>query len=332
HVFGHVVSSGETFTWLHSPVFRATPLDMKAEADLDFIMGENQIICHGWPYSPPAGEVPEPGWSLYAAGVFNDHNPWHPVMPAVTAYLGRLSYLMRQGAPANQVAVLLPTDDAWASFQPMQTSVSTDMFDLIPPGLMSAILSAGYNADFIDADAIGQVGLGTHQILVLPPTDRIPVQTLRQIAAFVAAGGKTIAVGRAPSLDPEGKTSSELTRLSKELFTSAKSSFVPNDGGLGAALHQAAPPDLQLPADDSVAQSQLGFIRRRLPAADVYFVTNTGNQTVATTVSFATDHRYGQAWDPDSTAASPASAESLPLRLAPYESRVFVFASSKAMP
>src|SRR6185312_1125044 len=36
--------------------------------------------------------------------------------------------------------------------------------------------------------------------------------------------------------------------------------------------------------------------------------------------------------DPDSTAASPASAESLPLRLAPYESRVFVFASSKAMP
>jgi hypothetical protein len=67
HVFNHVVSSGETFTWLHSPVFRAIPLDMKAEADIDFIMGENQIFCHGWPYSPPDGEVPEPGWSLYAA-------------------------------------------------------------------------------------------------------------------------------------------------------------------------------------------------------------------------------------------------------------------------
>ncbi|HEX3728702.1 MAG TPA: glycosyl hydrolase, partial [Opitutaceae bacterium] len=332
HVFGHVVSSGETFTWLHSPVFRATPLDMKAEADLDFIMGENLIICHGWPYSPPAGEVPEPGWSLYAAGVFNDHNPWHPVMPAVTSYIGRLSYLMRQGMPANQVAVLLPTDDAWARFQPMQTSVSTDMFDLIPPGLMSAILSAGYNADFIDADAIGQVGLGTHQILVLPPTDRIPLQTLRQIAAFVAAGGKTISVGRAPSIDPEGKTSPELTGRSEELFSSAKSSFVPDNAALAAALHQAAKPDLQLPADDPVAQSQLGFIRRRLPEADIYFVTNTGNQTVATTASFATDHPYGQAWDPDSTAAGPAAAESSPLRLTPYESRVFVFASSAPAP
>ena len=122
HVFGHNVTSGETFTWLHSPVFRATPLDMKAEADIDFIMGENQLIFHGWPYSPPPdGKVPEPGWSLYAAAVFNDHNPWHPVMPDVTNYISPVSsYLLRQGKPANQVAILLPTDDAWASFTPRQ--------------------------------------------------------------------------------------------------------------------------------------------------------------------------------------------------------------------
>ena len=31
HVFGHDVTSGETFTWLHSPVFRATPLDMRED-------------------------------------------------------------------------------------------------------------------------------------------------------------------------------------------------------------------------------------------------------------------------------------------------------------
>ena len=59
------------------------PLDMKAEADIDFIMGENQLIFHGWPYSPPIrGSA---GWSLYAAANFNDNNPWHPVMPEVTA-------------------------------------------------------------------------------------------------------------------------------------------------------------------------------------------------------------------------------------------------------
>ena len=324
HVFGHDVSSGETFTWLHSPVFRATPLDMKTEADIDFIMGENQIICHGWPYSPPDGEVPEPGWSLYAAASFNNHNPWHPVMPAVTAYIGRMSYLLRQGQSANQVAILLPTDDVWAGFRPTQTTVTGAMGAHVS-SLMSPILSAGYNVDFIDADAINSAGLGTHQILVLPATNRIPLETLKKIAAFVAAGGKVIAVGHAPSIDPEGKTVPELTALSQRLFDPAKSTLVPDEAHLADALTKAMKPDFQLPADDSTARSQLGFIRRKVAAADIYFVTNTGNQPIATTVSFATKHQYGEAWDPDSTTAAATSTASVPIRLEAYESRVFVF-------
>src|ERR1700722_4716209 len=210
HLFGNNVTSAETFTWLHSPAFRATPLDMKAEVDLHFLIGTNQIIGHGWPYSP--AQVGEPGWSLYAAAVFNDHNPWHPVMPDVTRYIQRISYLLRQGEPANQVAILLPTDDAWSSFSPSHVTVTGAMQKLIPPQLMSAILSAGYNVDYIDAEAINSVGLGTHQILVLPPTDRIPLETLKKIIAW---GGKIVAVGNLPARDPEGNPSPEITKLSK---------------------------------------------------------------------------------------------------------------------
>ena len=195
HLFGNNVTSAETFTWLHSPAFRATPLDMKAEVDLHFLIGVNQIIGHGWPYSPP--QVGEPGWSLYAAAVFNDHNPWHPVMPDVTRYIQRISFLFRQGQPANQVALLLPTDDAWASFSPGKVSVTAEMDRLVTPALMSAILSAGYNVDYIDADAIDKLGIH-YPVLVIPPTDRIPVETLRKIQQYVAAGGKVISVGRAP--------------------------------------------------------------------------------------------------------------------------------------
>jgi hypothetical protein len=331
HVFDHPVTSGETFTWLHSPVFRATPLDMKAEADIDFIMGENQIICHGWPYSAPDGEVSEPGWSLYAAAVFNNHNPWHPVMPAVTAYIGRMSYLLRQGRAANQVAILLPTDDVWAGFRPTSTGITTVMGPHVS-SLMPPILSAGYNVDYIDADAINKVGLGTHQILVIPTTNRIPLETLKKIAAFVANGGKAIAVGRAPSIDPEGKTIAALTALSQRLFSAGNSTLAPDEAHLPEALSQAAKPDLQLPADASVARSQLGFIRRKLPTADIYFVANTSNQPIDTTASFTTAHKYGQVWDTDSTAVSPASAESFPIHLAPYESRVLVFSSAQAAP
>ena len=47
-------------------------------------------------------------------------------MPAVTAYIGRMSYLLRQGKPANQVAILLPTDDAWATFAPGRSTVTAE--------------------------------------------------------------------------------------------------------------------------------------------------------------------------------------------------------------
>jgi hypothetical protein len=325
HVFDHPVSSGETFTWLHSPVFRATPLDMKTEADIDFIMGENLIICHGWPYSAPDGEVPEPGWSLYAAASFNNHNPWHPVMPAVTAYIGRMSYLMRQGKPANQVVILLPTDDAWASFHPAETSITNVMPKFVTHALMSAILSAGYNVDYIDAEAIDKVGLGAHQILVIPPTDRIPITTLRKIAAYVKAGGKAIAIGHAPSTDPEGKTVAEITTLSQQLFNPAKNTLVPDPAQLGDTLNKSVHPDFELTGGDDTAKTQLGFIRRKLPTSDIYFVTNTSNLPIDATVNFATAHKTGQVWDTDSAAISSATATGQTIHLAPYESRVFVF-------
>jgi hypothetical protein len=329
HVFGNNVTSGETFTWLHSPVFRATPLDMKAEADIDFITGENQLIFHGWPYSPPAGKVPEPGWSLYAAAVFNDHNPWHPVMPDVTRYIARMSYLLRQGQPANQVAILLPTDDAWAAFTPSHVTVTGAMQKLITPQLMSTILSAGYNVDFIDADAINRLGIH-HQILVLPPTDRIPAETLKKISAWVATGGKVISIGHAPSILPDGKSSPELTSLSRQLFDPTKSTSVPDIAHLAEALHTASKPDIQLTGADDSTKDQIGFIRRKLPNADIYFVANTANHPIDAQATFTTTQRSGQRWDPDtgSPIAASVSPENVILHLAPYESRVFVFGTA----
>lgn len=324
HVFHHTVTSGETFTWLHSPVFRATPLDMKAEADIDFIMGENQIVCHGWPYSPPGHEVPEPGWSLYAAAALNDHNPWHPVMPYVTNYISRISYLLQQGKPTNQVAVLLPTDDAWASFSPGHVTVTGAMQRLIPPPMISAILSAGYNYDFIDADAIDSVGLGTHQILVLPPTDRIPLETLHKISTWVQSGGKAVSVGHAPTLDPEGKP----LAASSTAFIPT----VPDAEQLGKALLSLAPPDFKLTDADDHTREVTGFIRRRLPHADLYFVTNTGNTPLNFKATFATTHHFASQWNPDEGTASSfhqnSAQEPITIHLAPYGSAIYVFSDT----
>ena len=67
--------------------------------------------------------MPEPGWAFYAAAVFNDHNPWWGVMPDVTAYLRRVSFLMRQGTPQADIAIYLPQDDALAEMKPGQATI-----------------------------------------------------------------------------------------------------------------------------------------------------------------------------------------------------------------
>jgi hypothetical protein len=301
HLLGNNVTSAETFTWLHSPAFRAIPLDMKAEVDLHFLIGVNQIIGHGWPYSAP--QVGEPGWSLYAAAVFNDHNPWHPVMPDVTRYIQRISFLLRQGEPANQVAVLLPTDDAWASFSPGKVTVTGEMERLITPRLMSAILSAGYNVDYIDADAVTTLGIH-YPVLVIPPTQRIPANALEKIQQYLAGGGKVISVGHTP------------------LHGSLQ---VADESSLGEALHKAVPPDFQLQG----GSDEVGFIRRKLPAADIYFVANTSNRPIATQATFATHQKFCQRWNPETGAAvACAGPGGMPLSLPPYGSAIFVFSES----
>ena len=73
HVAGTPITSSETWTWLHSPSFMASPLDIKAEADRHFLQGVNQLVGHGWPYSPPAADYP--GWRFYAAGALQRSEP-----------------------------------------------------------------------------------------------------------------------------------------------------------------------------------------------------------------------------------------------------------------
>ena len=325
HLYGRNVTSAETWTWLHSPAFRATPLDMKAEADRMFLLGVNQFV--GYPYSPTAAG--EPGWSLYAAAVFNSHNPWFPVMPDVTKYLQRVSWLLCQGKPANDIAILLPEDDAQAAFIPGHVSVTDEMRRRITPALMAAILDAGYNIDYIDAATIDKLGAIPYPVLILPPTDRIPLATYKKIESYAAKAGKVIAIEKLPTRGPglmAQNTSTEVAALSERLFRGSDhvGIFVDSVGGLADALHHALPPDV-----DATGQvSNLGFIHRKLFGSDIYFVVNSSNRPIDGSIRFRSTRPSIESWDPDSgvilQTVSRGDGAGLQLVLASYESRVFV--------
>jgi hypothetical protein len=322
HVYGNRVTSAETFTWLHSPAFRATPLDMKAEADCMFLEGVNQIIGHGFPYSAPG--VEEPGWSLYAAAALNDHNPWWPVMHDVTAYLQRVSWALRQGKPANDVALLLPEEDAQAAFRPGHVSVTDEMKQRITPELMGAVLDTGYNVDYIDLAAVQQRGLH-YPVVVVPPTERMSLRGVHALAAYVASGGKLIFVGETPTLAAGLVDASDAPAVSagiQQLIQ--KSHHVETTAELAAALPGLLRPDVELGA----AGGKVGFIRRRLSNADIYFLANTTAEPISFPLHVRSSHHEAEWWDADTGKVERAELAQ-PLTLPPYGSRLLVLSDGR---
>ncbi len=325
HLYGQTITSSETWTWLHSPSFRATPLDMKAEADTFFLQGINQLVGHGWPYSPPSAG--DPGWSFYAAAVFNDHNPWWMVMPDVTAYLSRVSYLLRQGAPQNDIAVLLPEEDVQARFKPGHVSVSDEMPRLLGPDLVPAILDAGYNFDFIDSAAIDRVGIH-YMALVIPGVERLPLATYRHIEDFARRGGLVIAIkslpSRAPGFNEALRDSAAIEQISQRLSDPAVKNVkvVASGADVGAAiLSFLLKPDVAL----SPVTPEVGFVHRKLPWADIYFVANTDNRPHAFDATFRSSLSNAEWWDPfTGRITSAGTGSTIHFNLAPYESRVLV--------
>ncbi|MBS1792769.1 MAG: glycoside hydrolase [Acidobacteria bacterium] len=346
HIYGRPVTSSETWTWNHSPVFRATPLDLKAEADIHFLQGINQLIGHGWGYTPP--QVEYPGWRFYAAGAYSEQNPWWIVMPELAKYLQRMSWLMRQGRPSADVALYLPNADAYAHFTAGKVHLIDMERELVGEKLMPSLFESGYNLDFFD-DAIlsttGKIdkdnltlGAGRYRAVVLPGIERMPLETLRKLDEFVKNGGAVVATRRKPALVPGLKASpaekDEFKTIADRLFggTNPRAKFVATDEEAGGALRSILTPDAAI----APSGRDFGVVHRVTPAADIYFVANTSNEKKSVDVAFRAATPQVEVWDAmrgESTAAvvkaQNAGTTTVALDFEPYESHVVIFSKTK---
>jgi hypothetical protein len=309
HLYGREVVSSEVWTWVHSPSFRATPLDLKGEAHEHLLAGVNQLIGHGWPYSPP--HAPGLGWFFYAAGALDDRNPWWPSMPSLARYLSRLCWLMRQGLPVSDVLVYVPAEDVFAT---MGSAVggSLDAWRetrrVVGDGVLRVIRQGGWDFDLVDDDALA----------VLPANDSRPViisgaTTLSEVAQvwfdrFVAAGGTVIMVDS--TVDIPGARSCDVPEIVAALAASA-----------GPAV-QIEPPT-----------TDVGVVQRHTADADIYLVINTGPTVRQFTLSPRSDRGWYEEWDAQSgrvlRSGQPGGA-GVHLTLHPYQGTVLVITSRDA--
>ena len=344
HMLGRPVTSAEAFTWLHDPVFNAMPIDIKAESNMDFLNGVNQFLCHGWPYNAPGVEYP--GWHFYVSAIFNDRNPWWIAMHDVTTYLARASYLLRQGTPANDVAIYLPEDDEYTEATPSNLAASGFNARYVN-NLIPVILDSGYNFDFTDDGVLalrGKVDGGTlafgdskYKVVILPGLTRVPLATLQKFEEFANNGGILIATGSLPSQSPgylaTDADNQAIQAISQRLFSGpAAKGIVTTPAQLGVILQAKLRPDVVY----SRAHSELGFVHRHLDGGEVYFLVNTSNQPISDTAIVRTDGLTPEFWDALTGQVSPVAnvhaytgATGIPVSLPAYGTQFIVFSSRK---
>ncbi|MBN2862499.1 MAG: hypothetical protein JXN62_05015 [Bacteroidales bacterium] len=105
--------SSETFTclygWPGHYMREEQTSDLKLVADALFVNGINQIIWHGKPHNPKGYDTV----SFYATTHIGPEGSLAREIPAFNKYLEKVSSYMKKGNTFSDIAVYLPTEDAW---------------------------------------------------------------------------------------------------------------------------------------------------------------------------------------------------------------------------
>jgi hypothetical protein len=289
HVMGHPLISSESCTWLRDH-WKVALSYAKPELDRVMLDGINHIVYHGTVYSPP--DAPWPGWLFYASTQFNPNNTWWDDFSELNGYVERVQSVLQQGRADNDILVYWPIYDIWDDPNGLVQQLTVHSVGFLinePVGkLARALEHEGYGFDYIsDAQLLRTRAEGKtlftpgnrYSILVVPATERMPVDTLRQIIRL-AEGGATVALTDLPR-DVPGWGRLEQRRdefnklMSRLAFVSGGS---PHETRLGKGVVlrgevSAILKRLRIPREP-MSDRGIGYIRRESLSGHDYFFAN----------------------------------------------------------
>jgi len=330
HLYRKPVASAETYTWLRMPLFFVTLEMMKAATDSTFLDGINQIVNHGYSYSPP--QAGAPGWVFYASTLINHNNTWWRHYPHLVRYVQRTAALLQQGVAVNPIAVYLPLADVFAKFGSGALSIDVELENHLGAEFFDGLRRAGYDFDLLNDGALShakvdqgklQIGTGVYSAVVVPSVRFMPPESLERLAEFAESGGLVVFIERvpkaAPGLAQQDERTARLRATLKRLWGDAEPAPAGTTAvGAGKVILAASPAEVlgRLPfmlipdcliveaGDNSesslkFARDNVGFVHRRLGSADLYFISNVSSQPQKLQVRFAVGHRRPERWNPE---------------------------------
>ena len=338
HVYGKPFVAAEAFTGGG----HESPATLQTVANYWFAQGVNRLVFHTSAHQPLDTK---PGNQMVGTHLHRNIT-WAEQAGPFVDYLARTSYLLQQGLFVADIAYLL--DEGAPSTPPIWG-----------PGTQPAPPD-GYDYDFINGDVLlhrmsvdaeGRLVLPdgmSYRLLVLPETDAMRPELLRKVRELVRGGAAVVGPRprRSPSLMGYPGCDDEVRALAEELWGDL-------DGVSRTMRHHGAglvawgwplaevlkvrqcPPDF---AASRSLDSDLVWIHRRSPEAEIYFVANQTDRPDRLEARFRVAGRQAEIWRADSGQVEPASYEirdghtTVPLALAPAEAVFVVFRSPASTP
>ena len=343
HIYGRPFVAAESMTAAAAP-WGWSPGTLKPTADKELTMGLNRFVIHSSVHQPLTGpdgadkDSPAPGLTLGPFGQwFNRNENWAEQATPWITYLSRASYLLQQGRFVADIAYYYGED-----------SNVTAIFEHHNPALPE-----GNNFDFVNADILehqlkldhGDLTTASgmrYKVLVLDPyAEHMSLPVLRRIAELVHGGLSVI--GAPPMEDPSlADNQAEFHKLVSELWgafpqprkvgkgrvlSTSASDLVPSISAAFRAINLAPDTTYTKTSPDT----QVLFVHRTMPGADLYFVDNRSAGPLDTVASFLVTGRSAELFHPDSGTVTPAAFQiqggrtNVPLSLEPWGTVFVVF-------
>lgn len=349
HIYGKpfVAAEGPTSmalaAWSESPGRNVQPTFDQALTE-----GLDLLFWHEFTSSPAKYGLP--GQEYFAGTHLNPNVTWWRQAGPFLLALNRAQFLLQQG---RSVADLLYfRGDQVPGF----VRVKADDPAHVLPGYDYDVTSDDallHRMQFSGADLHTPEGLH-YRALALPASGALSYPALQWISTFVRQGGIVIGVkpGGPLGIVPD-RQEAAYTRLASEMWADCERGATESHYGRGrifctaqsraVLLSMQIVPDFsyRLRGGETSADAGLAFdyVHRRTAGAEIYFVRNTLDQSVAATLSFRVHGRTPELWLPDDGSTTPTliyretkdGRTEIPLTFPAKGSLFFVFERPQAL-
>ena len=314
------IISNESFTWLRFPRFIETLEHIKVAADAIFVDGMNQIVNHGFSYSPDNGE----DWPFYASSHICNRNTWWKFYHHIGNYIHRVSHFLQKGRTVAKVCIYLPQNDIWAENPLCDLHMCMQLSERFEQDVIDGIAKAGYWFDYINDEALGRFEEYDYDVLILLETTRLPVETAEHIRRFAEAGKKVICAGNVPvkscGLMQAEEKDTRVKEIMEKLLSEGK--LLPTADKretLIRKLQELAVPDLQI----SEGPENIGYIHKKTDDGDIYFVSNMSRNEYVTMLKWQSSGTLALVVDPltlQQKEILQSEENSVQVRIEPFQS------------